>query len=572
MSSVFQVAWGRSKELGRYARRHWILASLLGVLVLLTLAWALPSAYRAAKAWRAQSLVAQALTAAEQQDWASATRHARSAYLLAPFDAATLRELAKLQGQLDPVVALSIYEQLVELPGVTAADRRAYAQAALAAGKPELAWTLAQSLWQQEADEVENVRLAAQTAWATERRPAARAILEQRLAQAPEDRWSQLHLGLLLQQDPGLSGQALQRLELASQGDDAVAMRALLAMGSLAQTPEGKAKLAVRLRQHPQRRPEAELLALELEAPEGTEDERRAWVAARVVPQEAEREAWIQLLIARGYPQLALQLGDAAGTSIANDQRSFLLRMDALARLNRWQEIREYLQAPDLPLPESIREVFLARCALELGEATEADWHWSRAQLAAGTSQRELNYLADYALKGRLWGVAKQAYQSLLRDPRYAHEAYVKLIRLLEMEGDTRGLIDLYRQMIRQFPQDDAVANDFLYLRLLREEPVEGALAEAQERVERRPEIMAFRVTLALAYLRAGQPQNGLGLYTPVLGRMEDFQPGWQAVYVGLLERLGQGAEAERWRYQIPLLRLKPEERLLIKEIASSKR
>lgn len=565
VKSVIKSGKGWTLLLVHYVRNRWLIFGTLAAMLLVALGWTLPWAYRQAKAWRAQSLSTQALAAAQQQDWASARLYAQGAYLLAPFDAATLRNLAELQTGLDAKAALSFYKQLVKLPEANAADRRSYAAAALKAGNPALAWTLAKDLWQQVPTKAENVRLATQAAWAAGQQPAARAILGQRLLQVPEDRWSQLHLGMLLMQNNDLKGQALPRLEAAAEGNDALAMQALLAMGSLATTTEGKSKLAARLRQHPKRNPQAELLALELEAPPGTEEDRRAWVAARIMPQAGEREAWARVLLARGYPELALQLGEQSAAPVGGDQRSFLLRMDALAQLNRWNEIRAELQSPNLPLPESIREVFLARCALELGETTEADWHWSRAQLAAGTSQAELNYLAEYAFKGRLWGVAKQAYQGLLRDPRHAHQAYVRLIRLLELQGDTSGLVDLYRQMIRQFPADDAVANDYLYLRLLREEEVENALEEAQERVNRRPEVMAFRVTLALAYLRAGRPELGEALYQPVLGRMDDFQPGWQAVYVGLLKRLGKRAQAENWTYRIPLLRLKAEERLVMK-------
>jgi len=544
-------------------RRFWPWLAVLGLLLLLVAVFVGTGAYRTAKEWRARSLAGEAVAAAERGDWAEASAQARHAILLAPEDAETLRQLAGLQRRLNPRLALAYYEQLVALPGATAQDKRHLTRVTLAAGRPGEAWQMANALLQADPLDAANRDLAVEVALRSGHRVEAITMLRRLLMEEPESRKLHLQLGLALLGEKEWASEARGHLERAADGQDGTSLQALEGLARLTPEEEG-AMLARRLREHPLARPEHHYVALVLDAPPGQEKRRRDWLRERVMQtarESGEPEAWMRLLMRNGFPDLAVQLvPDPDGLT----QSDLLVWLDAGAMTGDWEAIREVLERNDVPLSNSVREVFLARSALELGDAPGASLHWTRARLAAGDSFQELTYVATYAERLGQSGIARDVYQAMAQRPQYERYAYTELVRLLELRKDTAALLELYREMVARFPHDAAMANDLLYLQLLLGQGPGNAVERAAARVADNPRMMANRVTLALAHLRAGQPAEGLAQYAPVRGRIGELLPGWQAVYAGLLSAAGQeGAAADVVR-GIPLHRLKPEERRLL--------
>jgi hypothetical protein len=76
--------------------------------------------------------------------------------------------------------------------------------------------------------------------------------------------------------------------------------------------------------------------------------------------------------------------------------------------------------------------------------------------------------------------------------------------------------------------------------------------------------MLAFRTTLALGYLRAGDPTAAVGVYDKLDIDWAKVRPGWQAVHAAALGQAGQAALARSFVRQIKLRGLKNEERVLI--------
>ena len=272
-----------------------------------------------------------------------------------------------------------------------------------------------------------------------------------------------------------------------------------------------------------------------------------------------------------------LRHGDAEGVlglPASRKGRLFLLRLDALARLQRWTTIREELVQASSgkdALDPFYLEVFQARAAQELRELSMADLRWKQAMAKAAGNPQKLEFLAKFAEKSGNLAMAGDAYRAMTRFPAIAVPGYLGLIRIAEKKADTRQLRDLMAELSRQLPADPAPKNDLAYLNLLFQEKVDDSLRVSEELVAALPERPAYRTTLALAYLRKNQPEKALAAYPQTGIDWSSALPGWQAVHAAVLAANGQMEQARKLAASIPWERLKPEERDLIRTLRAPK-
>jgi hypothetical protein len=502
---------------------------------------------------------------------------AQSANQLAPFDVDTLRLIADLQLAVAPVEALAILESITRLPGADSEDSRRLARWALRLNRPDLAlpaalWLvdhdpgskenlfLASEAWLASGDLERSIALARRAAFLHALDPQAEFFLARALLLAKADRQEGMDrlIGLARRQDE--SGLAALEL-LAAQRD---------------LPGETRAKVAAALRAHPLRILRHELAALAVEfrplGPSAAEDKLRAALGdkfARASP--AERIEIARWLNQNGQALLALEM--ARESDALKDREMLLVRLDAMALTKKWDDVRALLQLPRLPVEDSLRETFLARCALETAEFRQADVHWRRALLAARGKPQELAFIARYAETVGARDVAKEFLRSLAADPSQTRRAYEVLIRLAEEEKDTASLLTLVTEFSNAFPQDQAPVNDIAYLRLLTQQDTLTATQTAEALVRQNPRVMAFRATLALARLRDGRPVDALRVFEEIgpEAPVRQFLPGWQAVYAAVLDANGQHDSARTVAALIDAGRLKREELSLIKPLLPPK-
>src|SRR5207247_9311132 len=77
-------------------------------------------------------------------------------------------------------------------------------------------------------------------------------------------------------------------------------------------------------------------------------------------------------------------------------QDLYLQHINALAALERWDEVKEVLTSERFPLEPVFQHMYLATARTRLGEATAATNEWQRALEAANTSEKLLA-LTKYA-------------------------------------------------------------------------------------------------------------------------------------------------------------------------------
>jgi hypothetical protein len=241
-----------------------------------------------------------------------------------------------------------------------------------------------------------------------------------------------------------------------------------------------------------------------------------------------------------------------------------LIYLDAVAAQNDWAAVEAVLNKPDLPLQPVIIKIFQARTARELRQQRVPEIFWDQAYTMAGKDEESLLFLARYAAKAGELAHAEKAYRAFLALGKNQRPAYEELVQVLELEGDTRALKELLREMTEKYPEDPLSRNDLAYLNLLLKEEVEASKAVALSLTQQYPRMLSYKVTLALGYLRSQEPASALPLFSGLNVNWGQALPGWQAIYAAVLGSNGQIEQAAKIARQAPLNRLKTEERSLL--------
>jgi tetratricopeptide (TPR) repeat protein len=520
--------------------RRWVIA---GVVVLVLLVAGGPPVYRRAKVWRARALAAEAerLLAEGQLDKASGK--AQAAIGLAPAEPAVLRAMARVLTSAHSGLALNYWKGLLTQPRATADDRRAAVRVALQSHRLDFAEEQVALLLRADPPPVETLELAADLALLKNNPPAALDFLARLLRQEPHNYRARLLEGRIMASSPDQAqkDRGLRELHKLGEAHDATALSALQTLAQTPDLPAGETSfVAERLAVHPLATTADKLTALALRW--RIDPALRAGLIEQAVTQFSKSGP--DDLVALG--RWLLQQGEAArvlevigAAQALTRQELFLVRVDALAALGRWTEIQQSIEQEKPPIQPVYAEVFQARAAKELGQLRDANAHWNLALSHALPSLEQNLYLARYAEKMGEHRVAARAWRQVARTPAWALRANLAALSSLEKDGDTRGLREAVQQLTRLAPNDPAPRNDAAYLDLLLEENVPAASATAEQLFQAHPDVLAYRTTLALAYLRTGRLSDAQRLYNGIEVPWPQVPPRSQAVHAAVLTAAG---------------------------------
>src|SRR5205814_9414694 len=238
-------------------------------------------------------------------------------------------------------------------------------------------------------------------------------------------------------------------------------------------------------------------LQLHLDDPEKVYDQiTSAWNHGNA-SELVDLARWLNLH-QQGERVLSLFPVDAA---LQNSQL-LLVRLDALATLQRWNEIDSLLSRPDLTLDPSVLECFRARAAQEQNAALDSELHWNHAISFAGGDALKLRAVADFADRSHAPAVALKAYEQLAKFPEHAAFAYRGTERLSAQAGDLAVQRAAAEKITNLAAGDPNAVAQLAYLNLLADKDVESNTAIARKLVKEHPDRLSFRVTAALGLLR----------------------------------------------------------------------
>jgi hypothetical protein len=578
----------------------------------------------AIKSWQSRRLARQAFAMIERKQWSDANAKARDAYLLRQSEPEAWRAIGRLLSRAgQPAAALDWWKKLDDQHLLAIEDRRDFAGAALAVGDltaaaPQIEALLGQRAGPAPVDIVLAGQLAVRRSDAVLAVDYAERALADKLAK-PYDILSAATLVLsVTTRDSQPYIDAWKRIEdLARDPKNAVSLEALvflareqprapapstsdtasLSLGAAASaqttpgTPNGfgpgslsfglgptpqpasggptmwTLDVANALENHPEGRPYHKLLALELRA------QHDPALAHEYVAQAVERfgngddetlvalAAWLNTL---GQPAKVLQLLPTERASRRQDL--FLQHLNALAALQRWNEVKDALTSERFPIDPVLQHMYLAMARTHLGEATGATNEWQRALEAANTLEK-LFALAQYAEQNHAGNIADKAYSEAIKLAPKNRAAYAGRLRIALASEQTAQAQTVAAEIVRLWPDDAAARNQDAYLRLLLGQLPDGA-AEAAERqaqilVAQEPWNWSARATLGLARLRLGRKEDALAVFRTVRATGSE-PPGALAVRAAILAVNGYEEGARGDARNLGAEHLLPEERALI--------
>src|SRR5207247_4741680 len=201
--------------------------------------------------------------------------------------------------------------------------------------------------------------------------------------------------------------------------------------------------------------------------------------AARIYREEGERwrngqsQELLDLarwLNAHQQPELVLSIFPVERT--LEDNRLLLARLDALATLQRWNDIDGVLNRTDVTLDPSVIESFRARTALERNANLDAEVHWNHAISLAASDPYKLRFVATFAEQSRATAAALKDYEQLARFPVNADFAYRGTQRVSQTSGDTAAQSAAMSNISARAAQDPHAADQLAYPNLLMGEEV----------------------------------------------------------------------------------------------------
>lgn len=552
-----------------------ILVASFSVLAVAAIFLAAPL-YHQFKVWRARSLSESALELVEkggkedrnviQEAWESAS----AAYRLVPQDYEVVRALAEIYSMADPAQALSFWEEALAMSDGAAEDRLKLVEAALATGRYDLVEEHLPVLEREIPGNADFMLLKARFLASRKKFDEALQVVR-KLIQLEEVPDSAHFLFVQLSQLTGndeVRREGIKYLWKLAERKDNLGLLALRNLANLPdKDPDSLDELIRRLEKHPLASNEDYLILLDLKLtlPGADADRLIQETRARLDLEENEEKVVIGRWLNRNrlYSQ-TLSLIDRI--TAVRRQDLFLIYMDALAALKKWDEIGKVLDLNNLPVEDSIMHVFKMRYFIATGEERRAEIEWNTAVLDAGRDQKMLWYLVNYASRLGYVDFKRSALEELTGIPASMRQAYEELLTLEQSVGDTHHSLEVIERMAEIYPNDPAVINDQAYLNLLLDRNVEESLRQAEKMVKANPHYLAHRVTLVLAYYRAGNPQAALSLFKDLPLEWAKIPARWKPVLAAVLKANGNDVQANQMLEGVDLSQLLPEERQLAEE------
>jgi hypothetical protein len=250
----------------------------------------------------------------------------------------------------------------------------------------------------------------------------------------------------------------------------------------------------------------------------------------------------------------------------ANDTDWLLVVLDAKAGLGQWDDINSMLATPaGAGIQDAVRHLYLARIAMMKGDQAAAEEEWRNVGASLHLEKPEIvAYIAGYEEQIGAYDRAARAYREMADREHTKVSGLVGLIRCQPQDASAKKLIPFYEELVAVLPENQDVACDLAYLRLLAREDVNEAAASAEKLYASQPNTLTRISTVALGRLRTGDAKGALELYRDKAIDWDSAPAPWKAVRVAVLNASGETSDAINLKASIDTRILRPEERELI--------
>jgi tetratricopeptide (TPR) repeat protein len=555
----------RQKNIRR--RRRLIMAA--GALAMIgLLLWLGPGFYRSFKVWRATGLALQGEELVRKDKISEAIPDIRSAFMLSPDAPEVLRAMAQILAALNAPDAMTYWNWVLQTKGVTDDDRRAAAECAMRNNLYNEAAVIIQDLVTRDEQDARNELLAAR--WSNRRGTEAQTIqlATRAVNDDPAYKPAVLFLAIHELDNSYLHQDGVDSLFRLAGADDDFGLSALR---QLAVDPGLKPaeidRLVARLHSHPLAGELERVAALNLEIklhPDRREALLDQGVADHRTSTPADLAVFAEWL--NNHQQAGRVLKLLPRERALSNRDLFTAYLNALSLLNRWADIKTVLTGASVPLDVPLVELYLSRCADEMGDDQTSELHWQKAAASALHNPAQSFHLALYAEKLGQNERAAAVYRTLTQEPVTARAAYQGLLRVSK-DKDTRTLRDLLDEIVSRWPADSEMESQDIYLNLLLNERAREMHDRAVRILTGDSNSISHRTNVALACLRLHDPTGALAPYRYVSIDWNTAPVPDLIVYAAVLDANGYVKKAHHLLGSVNRHALRPEARDLIKSI-----
>ncbi len=512
---------------------------------------------------RAHSIAQKGIQAIQEEKWEVAYQQADLALQLDPKNEQAWRIMARVYTQARMDRAIFYWQELDQRHLLTNEDRYYYLKLLLEFKRLDLA----QAQWQalqlkKEGLSSQDVILGLNYFLLLNRNAEAIALLRTSL-QKQDNREERLLLGELLlgslQEENYPEG--IEILEKLSRENDTLGIRASLSLLGFAKLPDALFdELSKRIRLHPLFTLNHELEVFQAEIRRKPKNgrlkiEKIFSEKAETLKRDEDRVLMGQWLNRQKAYDLTLKL---ISENLAKNSTSFLLlRLDAWAGLKNWTEILHFLDQQPLPLEPYLIELFRARSWKELQKTRESELAWDKTFHFIQYQPQALQYVGDYAYQIAAWSQAKRIFEQMARFPNYALASQIQLLHIAEKEENLPEIVSHLEQILILKPEMKDARNDLAYIRLLQNQKIDESLETVQNLVKADPTVLSYRSTLALAYLKKGNPKLAFKTYQGLFIDWKSASPVARWIFYLTLKTNREEDLAKRFEEQIKGLALR---------------
>lgn len=548
----------------RGARVGWF---IVGALVVVSMVgFGLKPAYRGLKSWRSAQIANRAVAdfladPANPDGVASAALRARSALELDPHGFPANRALGILLTGVRPGEALLFWDRAVlARPELSVGDSLAYTQCLLVNREWDRAEALLSGLRSEMKEDPAWDYNMSKLRYLQGRKTEALEYSRQMMQNGGALERSQRLHGIGLAYEIGNDTDKIEALEsaetLVSAGEG---LWELLSMENL---PDAlRAGVSARLRGG-QRSFEELLTLADYEISFGVGDALDYFhgLSKHVdLQDEVRRHMLVRWCLGHGIPEQALKI---LPDSRALERRdAFLLHIQVLTRLQRWDQIRELLGRKDLPLESFWQYLLQAELALETGDSGNAGHLWNRARSFSDGSREHLWLLlragdrigGDDRTTNRMMGDLVLSGESVDAVRSY-------LVDRLAGGGNYDRFLESLRSLKVRFGEQAEWVNDWAYFSIVMGRDSEEAFAEVNRIIEKDPSKLAYHMTWAMAMVIRGEPREVLERLRHFKVDWDSLDPRWRMILALALASVGEKEQAEHYMQGVDPARLSPYE------------
>ena len=494
-----------------------LLLPLLILAVLSGAAYASYWAYGKLKGRQSRHLTKMATEYLQKNKVAEAEMSLETAIRLKPNNAEALRVLARLQGATGKgAQSLETWQKLAASGGITLDDLAQFSMAASREGDQALAERLADAAAGGGNTALKHV-LRANLLLSKNDIPGAEAEFRQAVEVDKTGNSSAMLARFLLTRrlNAETAPEIREMLRELSKRPDAVGLEALFTAITRGLVPPAELPVwTSALRLHPKSTAQALLLADATDIQ--LQPETKPAVVAKMLERMQgasleDRARGLQFLLRMDEPAQAASL--LTRDEALKNRETLSLWLDAQSLTKNWPAILDVLAQPNLPLPGHLSKLYRGRALVMSGKEAEGRAAYAEAlQETAGTKAEFLETLA-YLNLAREDQLFDQGLQRALSDPATAKESFIRILPSVAMRQDaarTRRAYEIAAATSPELAKDLTLQNDLAYLNLLLGLPVDtkkiAFLSDAN------PRDFSFRVTYALALLKAGKNKEALTL------------------------------------------------------------